>query len=46
MTMILFVILDVMTQPFFVGFWAAFVFYAVLGLAHYITSFRGGGRRD
>lgn len=45
MTMILFVILDIMTQPFFVGFWAAFVFFAVLGLAGYITTFyknRGG----
>ena len=45
MTMILFVILDIMTQPFFIGFWAAFVFFAVLGLAGYITTFyksRGG----
>lgn len=38
MTMILFVILDIMTRPFFVGFWAAFAFYAVLGLAGYAST--------
>lgn len=44
MAMILFVILDIMTQPLFIGFWAAFVFFALLGLAGYITTFysRGG----
>lgn len=42
MTMILFVILEIMTKPFFIGFWAAFAFYASLGLAGYIVSVRGG----
>lgn len=42
MTMILFVILEIMTKPFFVGFWAVFAFYASLGLAGYVVSVRGG----
>lgn len=40
---LLFVIFEVMQQPFFMGFWAVFVFYASLGLAFYIAKpFKGG----
>ena len=43
MDMLFFVILDIMSQPFFMGFWAVFIFYAVIGLAGYVVSF--GGRK-
>ena len=41
MDMLFFVILDIMTKPFFTGFWAVFVFYAAIGLAGYLAKWKG-----
>lgn len=37
------VLVEIMTQPFFHGFWAVFIFFSVLGLAFYLVSFRNDG---
>ena len=41
MDMLFFVILDIMTKPFFIGFWAVFAFYAAIGLAGYLAKWKG-----
>ena len=37
------VLIEIMAQPFFQGFWAVLIFFSILGLVFYLVSFRNDG---